>query len=386
MHFCEGVLASGLWSAACCPLPVGNLVLQAGGSRRSLNSSAAGRNNMRLSERDERILQSLREDAERVIELLHAWDEDQSGTTDRREFRVALPVLDLHVTPEEANHLFDWLLLEMRRTTAEAAASSEPASPDEEAPPITELEHWALFRLLASGVEGLDVDAAESAARESILSTQTRREVGESTFWTRDDGDGVAKNRHALRKRAAPIKGWNPVAAGDFFSTLGAHHTSSDAVDDEGPRVLQGTVLDSTASVQEQLCAALDRNFMRVTELFRAWDEDSDGRVGRAEFIRGVRLFGLGAPLEEIEKLYDSFDPNGDGSIEFGELNALLRKRVAEVRVTKKPTMLGSTSKWSKNTAKLLIGREMMDAQTEGILLREALSTNAESVINLFKR
>ena len=43
----------------------------------------------RLSERTELLLQALCQDAERVVELLNTWDDDRSGTTDRREFRIA---------------------------------------------------------------------------------------------------------------------------------------------------------------------------------------------------------------------------------------------------------------------------------------------------------
>ena len=43
------------------------------------------------------VLDDLHDQAERVVELLIEWDEDNNGTTDVGEFRVALPVLDLAV-------------------------------------------------------------------------------------------------------------------------------------------------------------------------------------------------------------------------------------------------------------------------------------------------
>ena len=61
-------------------------------------------------EGDDRIqllLASLQDLAVRVIELLRDWDEDANGMTDRREFRLALPVLGLFTDIEETDALFD---------------------------------------------------------------------------------------------------------------------------------------------------------------------------------------------------------------------------------------------------------------------------------------
>jgi hypothetical protein len=49
------------------------------------------------------LLEDLKEDAERIVELMISWDEDNSGTADKREFQLALPVLDLFVSSVEAD-------------------------------------------------------------------------------------------------------------------------------------------------------------------------------------------------------------------------------------------------------------------------------------------
>ena len=279
------------------------------------------------------LLLDLKEDAENIVELMLTWDEDESGTIDRREFRTALPVLDLHVSKEVADTAFYRLLKETNDLIASEGGTKQ-ALPEERQ---NEIEHWALFRLLigardegeegADGAASVDVAALEAAARERITASATRHAVGESNFWTRDDGHGQAKNRHALRKRKSPIRGWNPVVGQSWSEGL---RVGEDEGEDAVPRFMQGTKLDLSGDVQEQLRQALHQNMTRVTELFRAWDDNGDGRVSRKEFCKGVRLFGLGAPLEEIEALYDRFDPNGDGTIEFNELNSLLRKTTAE--------------------------------------------------------
>ena len=123
-----------------------------------------------------------------------------------------------------------------------------------------EIEHWALFRLLigardegeegADGAASVDVAALEAAARERITASATRHAVGESNFWTRDDGHGQAKNRHALRKRKSPIRGWNPVVGQSWSEGL---RVGEDEGEDAVPRFMQGTKLDLSGDVQEQL-------------------------------------------------------------------------------------------------------------------------------------
>ena len=51
------------------------------------------------------------------------------------------------------------------------------------------------------------------------------------------------------------------------------------------------------------------------TELFRAWDENSDGFVSKREFRRGVQLFGLKATTSVCNDLYSKFDKNNDGKV-----------------------------------------------------------------------
>lgn len=49
----------------------------------------------------------LTKNAVRVIDLFREWDEDRSGTVDRKEFRRAMPLLGLHVPREVVDSLFD---------------------------------------------------------------------------------------------------------------------------------------------------------------------------------------------------------------------------------------------------------------------------------------
>ena len=186
--------------------------------------------------------------AVRVVELFIEWDEDGNGATDKREFMLALPVLGLFASQEEANALFD-------KVTGNAEM----------------IEHWTLFRNLVGTTEGVDVKAAEATARKHIQEIQTKSKLGESAFWQRETG-GKSVNKHALRKRDGSLRTWNK-QTGDanmnFMNSLGNRNDSPtfdfEAAEGVNARQLQGTsVLNPNASLEEQLLHALDEHMARI--------------------------------------------------------------------------------------------------------------------------
>ena len=74
-------------------------------------------------------------------------------------------------------------------------------------------------------------------------------------------------------------------------------------------------------------------DLQRVIDLFRSWDINGDGQVSRGEFRKACGALGLvasnDAGLEEIDALFSRLDPDGSGSIEFKELNALLKQETS---------------------------------------------------------
>ena len=51
------------------------------------------------------------------------------------------------------------------------------------------------------------------------------------------------------------------------------------------------------------------------TDLFRDWDENSDGEVDREEFRKAIPLLGFSESLKVVDKCFDLFDADSDGSI-----------------------------------------------------------------------
>ena len=55
----------------------------------------------------EQLRDVLSEQGVRVIDLFRQWDEDESGTVSKKEFRRAMPLLGLDVAKKEIDRLFD---------------------------------------------------------------------------------------------------------------------------------------------------------------------------------------------------------------------------------------------------------------------------------------
>jgi hypothetical protein len=83
---------------------------------------------------------------------------------------------------------------------------------------------------------------------------------------------------------------------------------------------------ESDVPVSVQLREALRQNSSRVIDLFRDWDGDESGTVSLKEFRRAMKELGLDAPLDVVDGVFASFDPDGSGSLEYTELKKLLSK------------------------------------------------------------
>lgn len=77
--------------------------------------------------------------------------------------------------------------------------------------------------------------------------------------------------------------------------------------------------------VQIQLKGILRANMMRLTDLFRRWDSDGNGRIDKREFREAIGALGYDAPPAEVNRLFEEFDIDGSGVIDHREIHALLR-------------------------------------------------------------
>jgi len=80
------------------------------------------------------------------------------------------------------------------------------------------------------------------------------------------------------------------------------------------------------------LSEALSSRGVRVIDLFRDWDEDGSGLIDKDEFFKAMAPLGIDVSREEANDLFDEFDKDLSGEIEFRELNKMLRQRVSVKR------------------------------------------------------
>jgi len=84
---------------------------------------------------------------------------------------------------------------------------------------------------------------------------------------------------------------------------------------------------NSSKSVQEQLREALGANSANVMQLFREWDESGDGLLSKREFQHAMFAMGFdNVSNKEWRALFDSFDRDRSGTIEYDELLACIER------------------------------------------------------------
>ena len=90
-------------------------------------------------------------------------------------------------------------------------------------------------------------------------------------------------------------------------------------------RSLKPLTSDDGASPMEQLRSILSSNFGRVIELFRAWDDDGNQQVSKKEFRQALPVLGLLVERADADELFEEFDVDGSGEIDYTELAKQLR-------------------------------------------------------------
>ena len=77
----------------------------------------------------------------------------------------------------------------------------------------------------------------------------------------------------------------------------------------------------------EQLRARLASQWQRVRDLLHQWDADGNGRISRAEWAVAIpKALGSGVSASAANALFDHFDTDHSGEVDFNELHAVLRQ------------------------------------------------------------
>ena len=96
---------------------------------------------------------------------------------------------------------------------------------------------------------------------------------------------------------------------------------------------------------------------MRVLDLFREFDTDGSGRVDKPEWRAAWKTIGPNFPVGVVDEAFDIFDPDKSGTIEFGELDKLLRRKASDMWASLKQRKNGATSPPADQTDAEGLGR-----------------------------
>lgn len=78
------------------------------------------------------------------------------------------------------------------------------------------------------------------------------------------------------------------------------------------------------ASIPEQIRDSLASGYGRYSDLFRAMDGDESGTISRREFVYALSMLGLTQPKRHLGLIFDAFDVDGSGELDFQELAKII--------------------------------------------------------------
>lgn len=202
--------------------------------------------------------------ASRVKDLFAIWDVNEDGLVDIIEFHHALLALGIDCTAREANALFSLV-------------------------DVDGMGHVEYNKLHARLVELRTLHDAHDEQHGAAGTLETK-----------------AQNAIALR-----VDG----PACNNSTVLGATSIIIDIGDAD----------NRAHSLASQLKAAVDGKLARVKDLFEDWDHDGDRLIEVAEFRAALAVLGVRASRKEATELFESFDLDQSGKIEYKELYSMLR-------------------------------------------------------------
>ena len=111
-------------------------------------------------------------------------------------------------------------------------------------------------------------------------------------------------------------------------------------------------------ALQVLLHETLQKSSRRIVELFRAWDDDSSGKIDEDEFWRGVRALGFDVSREACSAYFQLLDSDLSGSIEYSEIAELMNASKGRVQTRRNLEKMAKHqadhSRMAKPTAKAM--------------------------------
>ena len=253
-------------------------------------------------------------------DLFGEFDADLDGRISKVEFRRSIGKLGFHVDKRVADALFSLLdhrnegAVEWRKMNRMLITGMVEFAEDEPPPPAPEAPSRPLLK-------------AKSASSSKSVTAPSHPALSSGHVASAPRSVSISKEQRATG-RISP----EPDRASDRSSPVDAALVSG---------------------VVTQLRDALTAQASRVIDLFSEWDDDGDGLVSKLEFRKAMPMIGLQVSRRDAERLFDSFDPDGSGCIDYRELHKLLRRQDAPLRKALQAGGAGEIKTSSSNARRL---------------------------------
>ena len=234
--------------------------------------------------------------------------QDDAATWNRVQMRINEMAVAGHITSKQAEQLKklqkmqENLLREAQAETEAALSPHAPAAPEAEPEP----EGGSPVKMVA--------------AAQQLLGWLDNPEVEEGGApGEGDEAEPPATAEGASKPETPPAepKPQTPAAA----SEAGMEVLGGEAEGYTG----RGAPSPPRSAIPRKLAGLLTKNMSRVIDLFREWDQDQDGQVTKKEFVKGLASLKMSVDAADIDALFAHFDPDGSGTLDYKELQTVLR-------------------------------------------------------------
>jgi hypothetical protein len=131
----------------------------------------------------------------------------------------------------------------------------------------------------------------------------------------------------------------------------GGGKSPAEVQEEKTKRARKGGILgevdfDEEKPLAPQLREALQKHAVRVLDLFREWDANGDGQISKKEFQKAMPMLGMDLPVKAVNDLFDQYDPDKSGVMEFAELQKMLRRPAGEAAAAPAPPKGGGLARF----------------------------------------
>ena len=177
----------------------------------------------------------------------------------------------------------------------------------------------------------------DSAAMRKLRDTLYLRKISPAAFLRQCDAnkDGRVSGAEMQRTFMGFVEGLSNAEAAELVRSIAGENGSPDLNKlyeqlTRNPTGGAGSEERLLAKVRKQLLSLPGGAEQAIAAAFKSFDTDGDGTLSREEFRRGIASLELGIGVDEIDRLLELADENGDGELEYEEFVDRILRRQSE--------------------------------------------------------